>query len=25
VMLDGSATNADQGLTASQTMTWNQS
>jgi hypothetical protein len=25
VMLDSSATNADQGLTASQTMTWNQS
>jgi hypothetical protein len=25
VMLDPSATNADQGLTASQTMTWNQS
>ena len=25
VMLDTSATNADQGLTASQTMTWNQS
>jgi hypothetical protein len=25
VMLDASATNIDQGLTASQTMTWNQS
>lgn len=25
VMLDSTATNADQGLTASQTMTWNQS
>ena len=25
VMLDGSATNIDQGLTASQSMTWNQS